>query len=172
MHYIIIVQENDDQQIKKNIRLKLSFSKFSNSLSFPCREFLLAIFPVFPVFPVPWVPWCYHCKGPFGDLGDLINHTRDEHQASQLRILVPWLARKDTSSSDIWNIQEVRVISDYIYKINKFWLVWWFGRICMPTNITCMPNIMTNHRIIARKYYEHQKIWNRFKMTIYKQSNL
>ena len=31
---------------------------------------------------------------------------------------------KDTSSSDIWNIQEVRVISDYIYKINKFWLVW------------------------------------------------
>ena len=32
----------------------LSFAKFSNSLSFPCREFLLAIFPV---FPVPWVPW-------------------------------------------------------------------------------------------------------------------
>ena len=58
----IIVQENDDQQIKKNIRLKfpefsLSFAKFSNSLSFPCREFLLAIFPVFPVFPVPWVAW-------------------------------------------------------------------------------------------------------------------
>ena len=31
-------------------------AKFSNSLSFPCREFLLAIFPVFHVFPVPWVP--------------------------------------------------------------------------------------------------------------------
>ena len=62
MHALhIIVQENDDQQIKKNIRLKfpefsLSFAKFSNSLSFPCREFLLAIFLVFPVFPVPWVP--------------------------------------------------------------------------------------------------------------------
>ena len=45
----IMVQENDDQQIKKNIRLKfpefsLSYAKFSNSLSFPCREFLLAIF--------------------------------------------------------------------------------------------------------------------------------
>ena len=51
----IVVQENDVQQIKKNIRLKfpefsLSFAKFSNSLSFPCREFVLAI------FPVPWVP--------------------------------------------------------------------------------------------------------------------
>ena len=62
MHALhIIVQENDDQQIKKNIRLKfpefsLSYAKFSNSLSFPCMEFLLAIFPVFPVFPVPWVP--------------------------------------------------------------------------------------------------------------------
>ena len=59
MHALhIIVQENDDQQIKKNIRLKfpefsLSFAKCSNSLSFPCREFLLAILPV---FPVPWVP--------------------------------------------------------------------------------------------------------------------
>ena len=59
----IIVQENDDQQIKKNIRLKFpefspSFAKFSNSLNFPSREFLLAIFPVVPVFPVPWVPCC------------------------------------------------------------------------------------------------------------------
>ena len=67
MHALhIIVQENDDHQIKKNIRLKfpefsLSFAKFSNSLSFPCREFLLAIFPVFPVFPVPWVP-CFPKK--------------------------------------------------------------------------------------------------------------
>ena len=54
----IIVQENDDQQIKKNIRLKfpefsLSFAKFLNSLSFPWREFLLVISPV---SPVPWVP--------------------------------------------------------------------------------------------------------------------
>ena len=53
----IIVQEND-QQIKKNIKFpefcKIFKFPFSNSLSFPCREFLLAIFPV---FPVPWVPW-------------------------------------------------------------------------------------------------------------------
>ena len=62
-YHIIITrsQENDAQQIKKNIRLKfpefsVSFAKFSNSLSFPCREFLLAMFPVFPVFPVPWLP--------------------------------------------------------------------------------------------------------------------
>ena len=45
MHALhIIVQANDDQQIKKNIRLKfpelsLIFAKFLNSLSFPCREF-------------------------------------------------------------------------------------------------------------------------------------
>ena len=63
MHALhIIVQEHDDQQIKKNLRLKfpefsLNFAKFSNSLSFPCREFLLAIFPV---FPVPWVPCQFH----------------------------------------------------------------------------------------------------------------
>ena len=95
----------------------------------------------------------------YSDLSETLEYS-DAHSAS------------DIAPSDIWNIQEVRVISDYIYKINKFWLVWWFGRICMPTNIMCIPNIMTNHRIIARKYYEHQKIWNRFKMTIYKQSNL
>ena len=43
------VQENDDQQIKKNIRLK--FPEFCQI--FKLREFLLAISPV---FPVPWVP--------------------------------------------------------------------------------------------------------------------
>ena len=60
MHALhIIVQENDDQQIKKNIRLKfpefsLSFAKFLNSPSFPCREFLFAILPVslFRGYPV------------------------------------------------------------------------------------------------------------------------
>ena len=84
---------------------------------------------------------------------------------------VPWVGN-EMSNSDICNRQEVCVIIDYIYTINKFGLVWWFGRICMPTNIMCIPNIMTNYRIIARKYYEHQKIWNRFKMTIYMQINL
>ena len=53
----IIVQENDDQQIKKNIRLK--FPEFCKILKFPefsPQGFFLAIFPVFPAFPVPWVP--------------------------------------------------------------------------------------------------------------------
>ena len=62
MHYIIIVQENDDQQIKKNIGLKfpefsLSFAKFSNSLSFPCREFLLSHFPCFPCSVGTMISW-------------------------------------------------------------------------------------------------------------------
>ena len=34
----------------------LIFSKISNSLIFPCREFFFTIFPVFPVFQSAWPP--------------------------------------------------------------------------------------------------------------------
>jgi hypothetical protein len=34
----------------------LIFSFLTNSLLFPCREFIFIIFPVFPVFPDGWVP--------------------------------------------------------------------------------------------------------------------
>ena len=49
MHYIIIVQENDDQQIKKNIRLK--FTEFCKIFKFPefsLQGIFISNFPCFP----------------------------------------------------------------------------------------------------------------------------
>ena len=71
MHALhIIVQENDDQQIKKNIRLK--FPEFCQILKFPEFSMQGILLAIFPVFSLPWVP-CFNfvssrtdvCKGLF-----------------------------------------------------------------------------------------------------------